>query len=154
MSHARASSYVNCNRPERLTNMEILLLRDFVEKRLSQVLRANAILDTIEENENEKIKLTKGYNESAHRMNYTSAPSIYAIRAFDRVKVGYTTNPVRRLKEYKLHHVEAEYAMLASGTRDDEFALHKILEPFHLTGEWYVYSPEMQKVLDSFVEAK
>ena len=64
---------------------------------------------------------------------------VYFIRFGDRIKVGFTTNPDRRLKD--LPHEEVLGVM--EGSRQDEAGWHALLADYRTVGEWFRAEPEV-----------
>jgi hypothetical protein len=69
---------------------------------------------------------------------------VYFIRFGDRVKVGYTTVPKRRMTQLPHEQIIG----MVHGTRDDEAAWHKLLADYHVVGEWFRATPEVIAVLE------
>lgn len=93
----------------------------------------------------------RGYVSELHGQFKPPAPvkrgirhgHVYFIRFSDRVKIGFTTDPVRRLRG--LPH--EEIIGVVRGTRADERAWHDLLADFHVTGEWFTAAPEVLAML-------
>lgn len=74
---------------------------------------------------------------------------VYFIRFGDRVKVGYTTTPKRRLASLPHERVIG----VVPGTRDDEAGWHRLLADFHVIGEWFRADPEVIATLERAASA-
>jgi hypothetical protein len=64
---------------------------------------------------------------------------VYFVQFSDRIKIGYTRNPDERMLAIPHDRVIA----IISGTRADEKSLQSKFEHLHVTGEWFVASPEL-----------
>lgn len=61
------------------------------------------------------------------------------------IKIGYSVDPVSRLKTLQTaHYVPLDFlCIINNGTTYDEFSLHRKFRHLHLNGEWYQYSDEI-----------
>lgn len=80
--------------------------------------------------------------------------TIYFIQAGDTsgpVKIGYTKNlaAVRKSCAQTYNHMELHVLAEASGTRDQEKALHKRFERANIRGEWFEPSPEILELISA-----
>lgn len=74
---------------------------------------------------------------------------VYFIQFGNRVKVGYTTRPVQRMK-----HLPHERVIgMVPGTREDEAGWHRLLSPHHIVGEWFDADPEVLAVIERVLAA-
>ncbi|GGR51854.1 hypothetical protein GCM10010282_50990 [Streptomyces roseolus] len=64
---------------------------------------------------------------------------VYYIRTCCRIKIGFTTNLVRRMLELSPDEVLATEA----GTRETEWARHRQFESARVRGEWFEQSPAL-----------
>jgi len=73
---------------------------------------------------------------------------IYAIIRDDtrEVKIGISTDPLRRLEQIQQHHGSGlRLALVMVGGRDEERKAHAKFRDSHLVGEWFRLSPEIEK---------
>lgn len=63
---------------------------------------------------------------------------IYAIRCLDRVKIGWSEDPIRRFKSIS-GNTPAPCVLLGyeAGDRESEAALHELFREYHTHGEWF-----------------
>lgn len=70
---------------------------------------------------------------------------IYFLKAEQKIKIGYSSNPINRISSiqtatpYKL-----EVMLIINGDRDKESELHTLFKNFRGPGEWFDYSPEIK----------
>lgn len=70
------------------------------------------------------------------------AGGIYFIRAGDRIKIGFSTNPFDRFKQLQTSSpVDLELLAYLPGTFDDERDLHCLFATCHVRGEWFLNDP-------------
>ena len=73
---------------------------------------------------------------------------IYAIRCGDFVKIGWATNPRKRLAVIKSSSpYECEMIGIRPATLQDEQELHNILRPYRHVREWYRYEGVLLDVI-------
>ena len=70
------------------------------------------------------------------------------------VKIGYTSRQVSlRVAEAQTYsHQTLIVLMEADGTYQSEAALHRLFEPYHKLGEWYVLGPLIQELIHYVAE--
>lgn len=76
---------------------------------------------------------------------------IYLLKSNDKLKIGYTKNFNRRLKQYRTHNIDIEVVATKEGTTTDEQFLHNILKPYKVDLEWFYYDPY---IIDTFNKHK
>ena len=94
--------------------------------------------------------------EKARRARLASLPSeqlteqgyVYCIRFADRVKIGFSTNPKKRLTA--LPH--DEILGLMPGTRVDEAELHVKFMDYRHSGEWFYDNPAIREFVDNHMQ--
>lgn len=64
---------------------------------------------------------------------------VYFVKFGDRIKVGYSTDPRKRLSSVP----HDERIGCVPGTLEDEAAWHDLLRDFRITGEWFRAEPEV-----------
>lgn len=72
---------------------------------------------------------------------------VYFIKCLDKIKIGYTTDVERRMKQLKIGNgekLELIYKMQCE--RYTENVLHKKYKNFHITGEWYQAEPIIRMI--------
>lgn len=73
---------------------------------------------------------------------------VYFIAAPGRVKIGYTTNIVRRFRNLSTASPDQiRFIGAVEGDRALERALHATLNAFRTNGEWFADTPEVQEVI-------
>lgn len=72
---------------------------------------------------------------------------IYLLTDGSNLKVGYTSNLEKRLKQYSTHLCNPIILDYKDGELEDEAALHKLLDKFLIRNEWFKYD---QQVIDTF----
>lgn len=84
--------------------------------------------------------------------------TVYVLQGVDTpdgpVKIGYTSRRVHlRLSELQTGSPEKLTVLTdVSGTYADEVALHKVFEAYLVLGEWYVFSPPIQELVQYLVD--
>ena len=67
--------------------------------------------------------------------------TLYLIQSNDYIKIGYTVNLEKRLKQYNTHNPEYKILYVREGTASDEYFLHKIFEKYLINDtEWMQYN--------------
>lgn len=67
---------------------------------------------------------------------------IYFMRAGDRIKIGFSTNPLDRFKQLQTSSpVDLELLAYLPGTFDDEREMHRLFGSLHVRGEWFQNHP-------------
>lgn len=65
---------------------------------------------------------------------------VYAILSCERVKIGHSIEPRRRIHDINSHSpFRAELIGFAEGGRDAEAALHELYSDFQIHNEWFAY---------------
>ena len=68
---------------------------------------------------------------------------IYFFVLEDRVKIGYTSNLVERIKSFRLHTGGAgKFDALIKGSKADEKRIQHNLKEYHIMGEWFHLADE------------
>ena len=76
---------------------------------------------------------------------------LYLIKSGKYIKIGYTQNLEKRLKEYSTHNPDYEILDTRKGTRSDETYLHKLLSKYRVDKtEWFSYSNYIIKVFKEY----
>nr|DAE68090.1 MAG TPA: hypothetical protein [Caudoviricetes sp.] len=77
---------------------------------------------------------------------------LYLIKSGEHLKIGYTINLKKRIKQYLTHNPSITVLYTREGTASDEYFLHKILSKY-LVGdtEWMRYDKE---IIDTFNSIK
>lgn len=85
-------------------------------------------------------------SEDLSSLDFYSVCHVYAIRRADtrEVKIGISTNPVRRLRDLQSNHARKLELLLAfPGMVEHEVALHTRFKAHRLRGEWFDEVPEI-----------
>ncbi len=70
---------------------------------------------------------------------------IYFVKAGDRVKIGYTDTPFKRISSLRTSSpYELEVLLIIEGFYDKEYELHQMFLEFRINGEWFEYSAVIQ----------
>lgn len=70
---------------------------------------------------------------------------VYFIKSKDKVKIGYSTNIKRRIKELSICNPEKlELIYFIPGNKNLEWSLHNRFDFQHIRGEWFQLYPEIQ----------
>ena len=78
---------------------------------------------------------------------------IYAIRCMDRVKIGHSNDPLRRLVDARVWSpYPAELLGVIEGSQADERALHRRFAPSRCYGEWFAICDDVQAFIDTLHE--
>lgn len=72
---------------------------------------------------------------------------IYFVRVGMRVKIGYSTNPLRRVETLRTALPEIDSLVTVPGSIADERALHLLLYDHRLEREWFLNAPALQDVM-------
>ena len=73
---------------------------------------------------------------------------IYFIEQEGIVKIGYSTNPNKRLSSLKLSNPnELVVRLIIEGTIEDEKKYHEMFKEYRHRGEWYLLSDEIQQFI-------
>lgn len=94
------------------------------------------------------------YLTGDHKFNRYS-PFIYFIQAGKDgpIKVGLSGDPLKRVRQLQTGHPEELHILLAfPGSREDEKAIHKLLDPLCVGGEWFANHPALQKAIAQYRE--
>jgi hypothetical protein len=74
---------------------------------------------------------------------------VYAIGDGERVKIGWSEDPIRRLNKIRSDCPnEAHLLGLISATRMQEAEAHKLLAPWHIRGEWFRHEGAVAAFID------
>lgn len=84
------------------------------------------------------------------KRKFNGGPHIYFINAGRRVKIGWTTNLNRRMKELQIgSHVTLTVLAAVPGTEADERALHEWFKPLNAIGEWHYKTPRLVAAIEA-----
>ncbi len=73
---------------------------------------------------------------------------VYFLRCGDWVKIGFSTDPTRRVREITTKvPYEITTLLTVPGTMQDEKRLHRALERFRINGEWFAYRSEIAALM-------
>lgn len=76
---------------------------------------------------------------------------IYVISTTKYVKVGYTSNLEKRLKQYDTHNPDYTiYKTIKKGTAQHELELHNLLKEYKYQGEWFHLNEEVLQIIDNY----
>ena len=78
---------------------------------------------------------------------------IYLISTNTHIKLGFSKNPKRRLKQ--LQTANAEKLMLLKvfpGDKKVEKELHDLLDEYRMEGEWFLYDDDIFKTIDIYLK--
>ena len=70
---------------------------------------------------------------------------LYLIRNDDKLKIGYTDDLERRLKQYNTHNPDYELIATRKGTAEFETFLHHRFKQYRIKGEWFIYNEDIIK---------
>jgi len=96
-------------------------------------------------------------NKERHSIESGFLYFILAEEGLKRVKIGVSSNPVRRLKA---HQVSSPIKLSLHGfikyitwneARSEEQKLHKTLKQFNLWGEWFEYNAVVEKTVTEMI---
>lgn len=77
---------------------------------------------------------------------------LYLIKSGEHLKIGYTINLKKRIKQYLTHNPSISLLYTREGTTSDEYFLHKILSKYLIGDtEWMRYD---EKIIDIFNSIK
>lgn len=77
---------------------------------------------------------------------------LYLIKSGEYLKIGYTINLKKRIKQYLTHNPSISLLYTREGTTSDEYFLHKILSKYLIGDtEWMRYD---EKIIDIFNSIK
>jgi DNA-binding XRE family transcriptional regulator len=78
---------------------------------------------------------------------------IYAIRCMDRVKIGHSNDPLRRLVGARVWSpYPAELLGVTEGSQADERELHRKFAAHRRYGEWFALCPEIETFIETLHE--
>ena len=72
---------------------------------------------------------------------------IYLLQSHDKLKIGYTSDINKRMRQYKTHNVDISLISSKEGTFEDEKILHKLCSKYKITSEWFQYN---KFIIDAF----
>ena len=75
---------------------------------------------------------------------------LYLIKSSTYLKIGYTYNVEKRMKQYETHNPDFVLLDTAQGSLRDEMELHAILKPYWIKNEWFYNCDEVIKVWNSY----
>jgi hypothetical protein len=91
----------------------------------------------------------KAAEEAERQERVTKAGDLYFIRAGDAVKIGRTTNIVKRLHNMQTNnHEEIDCLLLLKGRGWQEDEWHKRFRAMKLRGEWYRWCAQIEAAID------
>lgn len=74
---------------------------------------------------------------------------IYFIRSGEYVKIGYSDNPLGRLRQVQTGNpIEAELLAVCPGGKDDEAAIHGAFQQHRVSGEWFRATPRLDALIE------
>ena len=74
---------------------------------------------------------------------------IYFISSQNQIKIGYSNNPIKRLKNMQVGNPnELVLLLFYEGSIYEEQELHTKFSEYHVRGEWFRYSREIQNYID------
>lgn len=68
---------------------------------------------------------------------------IYLLQQQNNLKIGYTNNLLKRIKQYNTHNSDFKILYVLNGNREKEKELHKQFEKFRKSTEWFEYTEEI-----------
>lgn len=71
---------------------------------------------------------------------------LYLIKSDNYLKIGYTYDVSKRMKQYETHNPNFVLLDTAPGNTIDEMRLHSILKPYWIKNEWFYNCDEVIKV--------
>ena len=77
---------------------------------------------------------------------------LYLIKSNQYVKIGFTTDLEKRIKNYTTCNPDFEVLDTCIGTLKDESQLHKQIKKFLFRNEWYFDNPEIHKIWNIYKE--
>ena len=75
---------------------------------------------------------------------------LYLIKSSTYLKIGYTYNIEKRMKQYETHNPDFVLLDTAEGSLQDEENLHAVLKPYWIKNEWFYNCDEVIKVWNSY----
>lgn len=75
---------------------------------------------------------------------------LYLIKSGTYLKIGYTYNVEKRMKQYETHNPDFILLDQAEGSLTDESYLHAVLKPYWIKNEWFYNCDEVIKVWNSY----
>ena len=72
---------------------------------------------------------------------------MYVPRKPSPIKIGFSTNPGKRLPSYRGHPYPVQLLGMWEGTRDDEQAIHRQFFKYRMKGEWFRPNPELRELI-------
>jgi hypothetical protein len=119
----------------RKNRLDISKIKDYVEKRISQL---TSIEDSCELSSDPEYEV-----------------SIYFIRCLDSAKVGYSKHPNSRLLALQTANPnKLEMIGYFAGNKFHEQKIHQDLEKYRQSGEWFSYCEDVQKYIQKELESK
>lgn len=107
-------------------------------------------------------KRTLGDEPKHERLDISAEPNqpwldspgfVYFARSGNRVKIGYSTNPEKRMAALKVGLPEGIDEWVARiGTPADEKFYHRRYKAYRLSGEWFEMIPEIRETMDALSE--
>ena len=74
---------------------------------------------------------------------------VYFLKANDRVKIGYSSNPTVRIEQIQASSpYDLEVLLIVDGDRDTERSLHRRFKDCRRKGEWFEYECEVKDYID------
>lgn len=75
---------------------------------------------------------------------------IYFIKASDRVKIGYASDPSLRIPAIQTSSpFELEVLLIIDGTYEKERELHSLFQEFRVSGEWFSFEDPIKEFISS-----
>lgn len=97
---------------------------------------------------------SKNINKNITFNEFCSKEQIYIIKSLDVIKIGYTTNLIKRMKSYDTHspHYKLLYFTNIPDALDVEVFLHKKFKNKKVKGEWFRLNDEDLLVCILYIE--
>jgi hypothetical protein len=73
---------------------------------------------------------------------------LYLVKSGDYLKIGYTDNVYKRIRQYNTYNPDIEVLSIRFGNEEDEKKLHELLSEYNYKLEWFHYNNE---VIDTFI---
>lgn len=75
---------------------------------------------------------------------------LYLIKSHDKLKIGYTKDIAKRLKQYKTHNLDIELISYRHGTMQDEKAIQDLCTDYKIDLEWYKCCDIVMNIFSSY----
>ena len=92
------------------------------------------------------------FKRAPSRRKLNPESQVYFIRCGEAVKIGISIKPYERIATLAAaNHQKLELLATTDGGRKDEKALHRKFSAYHIKGEWFRYSAEIDKFIKTIV---